>query len=135
MKAGYDHQATLYRAMIETGGLEYPDKARMGLAEDVAGFRDSGEIRSLYFLMNDKQVLTDSSGWLGGSFPGQPEMGTGISREALPLIEKRIGQVRSGKVELSIAIDEAEYEKKRGIKAKYVLESSPLIKMMMEKLY
>ncbi|MEI8355852.1 MAG: PD-(D/E)XK nuclease family protein, partial [Deltaproteobacteria bacterium] len=131
MKAGYDHQATLYRAMIETGGLEYPDKVRAGLVEDLAGFRDAGEICALYYLMNDKAVLTDSSGWLGGSFPGQPEMGAGISREALPLIEKRIGQVRRGMIELNSDSDEKEFMDNRGINPKYTLDISPIVRIFM----
>ena len=130
MKEGYDHQATLYGAMIATGGVEYPDKVRPGLVEELARFRDGGEIRSLYYLMNDQQVLTDSSGWLPSSFPGQPEMGDGISREAMPLIVMRIGQVRIGKVELNSDGNEKEFKYNYGITAaKYSVESSPLVKM------
>ncbi len=130
MKEGYDHQATLYGAMIATGGPEYPDKVRPGLVEELARFRDGGEIRSLYYLMNDQAVLTDSQGWLPGSFPGQPEMGGGISREAIPLVEKRIGQVRRGKIELNSAGDEKELKDDCGITAvKYAIESSPLVRL------
>ena len=135
MKEGYDHQATLYGAMIATGGVEYPDKVRPGLVEELARFRDGGEIRSLYYLMNDQQVLTDSSGWLPSSFPGQPEMGDGISREAMPLIVMRIGQVRIGKVELNSDGNEKEFKYNYGITAaKYSVESSPLVKMFSKSL-
>lgn len=129
MKAGYEHQSPLYGTMIRTGGPEYPDKVRPGLVEELARFCDQGEICSLYYLMNDQQVLTDSSGWLPGSFPGQPEMGDGISREAMPLIEKRVGEVRQGRVELNSEGDEKEFKEKRGINAKYALESSTLVKI------
>lgn len=132
MKAGYDHQASLYRTMIETGGLEYPEKTRPGLAGELAGHRASGEIRALYYLMNDQAVLTDSDGWLGGSFPGSPEMGAGISREALPLIEKRIGEARRGIVELNSETDGKEFKDERGL-GTYALEGSPLVKLFAKK--
>ncbi|NJC87412.1 MAG: hypothetical protein FIB02_02600, partial [Desulfuromonas sp.] len=82
MQEGYDHQATLYGTMIRTGGPEYPEKVSPKVVEILARYRDSGEIRSLYYLMNDQQVLTDSNGWFPADFPGQPEMGDGNSRAA-----------------------------------------------------
>lgn len=60
-------------------------------------------------------------------------MGDGISREAIPLLEKRLWQVRLGKVELNSDGDEKEFKDNCGITAvKYALESSPLVKMFVK---
>ena len=131
MKAGYDHQAELYRTMIRTGGLKEPDKAPAGLAEKLADIRDTGEIGTLYYLMNDQKALADTSGWLPGSMGNPEEMQANASANAMQLIRERFAQLRDGKIELNTPTDEKEFKDKRGISA-YALKGNPLVAMWMK---
>lgn len=130
MKAGYDHQAELYRTMIKTGGLKEPEKAPQGLAEKLAASRDTGEIGTLYYLMNDQKALADTTGWLPGNIANLEEMQTNASANAMQLIKDRFSQVRQGKIELNTPADEKEFKGKRGISA-YALKDNPLVVMWM----
>lgn len=130
MEAGYDHQAELYRTMIRTGGLEKPEKAPAGLAEKLAGIRDTGEIGTLYYLMNDQTALADSAGWLPVSIGNLEEMQNSTSGNAMKLIQERFAQLRRGCIELNTTTDEKEFKDKRGISA-YALKGSPLVGMWM----
>ena len=131
MKAGYDHQAELYRTMIKTGGLKEPEKAPQGLAEKLAASKDTGEIGTLYYLMNDQKALADTTGWLPGNIGNLEEMQTNASANAMQLIKDRFSQVRQGKIELNTPADAKEFKDKRGISA-YALKDNPLVVMWMK---
>jgi hypothetical protein len=62
-------------------------------------------------------------------------MNHGVFSEVMPLIEKRIGQVRRGIVELNSSGDENEYKDKRGINPKYTLDSSPMVRMFLKETF
>ncbi len=131
MKAGYDHQAQLYRTMIRTGGLKEPGKAPAGLADKLGHLRDNGEIGTLYYLLNDQTGLADTTGWLPGSTGNPEEMNTETSSNAMQLIKYRFTQVRNGWIELNTQVDEKEFKDKRGISA-YALKGNPLVAMWMK---
>lgn len=132
LKAGYDHQAELYRTMIRTGGLKEPDKAPAGLADKLVHFRDNGAIGTLYYLLNDQAALADTTGWLPDSIGNPEEMNTDASSNAMQLIKDRFVQVRHGRIELNTPNDEKEYKDKRGISA-YALKGNPLVAIWMKR--
>lgn len=132
MNKGYDHQTALYRIMIRTGGLKRPEKARAGLAAELAAYQDSGEIGAMYFLMNDQNVLTDTKGWLPEGIGGVQEMGEAIADASMSLIGTRFSELREGRIILNRPEDEDEFKKNRGI-TPYALDSSPLVRKFMKK--
>lgn len=132
MNRGYDHQTALYRMMIKTGGLKRPEKAPEGLPEKLAEYCNSGEIGAMYYLLNDRNVLTDTTNWLPKGIGGVQEMGDTISLAALELIRSRFVDLKAGKIELNHEEDEKEFKNKRGI-GLYALDSSPLVRMFMKK--
>jgi RecB family exonuclease len=131
MKAGYDHQAELYRTMIMTGGLKEPEKDPEGLVEKLANIRDTGEIGTLYYLMNDQTALADTSDWLPGSIGNLEEMQTNGSANAMQLIKERFIQLRHGRIELNTPADEKEFKDKRGI-SPYALHGDTLVGLWMK---
>lgn len=131
MKAGYDHQAELYRTMIKTGGLKEPDKAPEGLADKLKGAKGDGQIGTMYYLLNDQTALADTTGWLTRSIGNLEEMQGSASVNAMQLIRERFNQVRRGVVELNTAADEKEFKNKRGISA-YALKGNPLVAMWLK---
>ena len=54
MQKGYDSQASLYRAMLESGGPKDPKKAELA-----ARLRAAAETGVVYYLLNDQAVLSD----------------------------------------------------------------------------
>jgi len=131
MSRGYDHQAALYRTMIQTGGLKKPETAPNGLAEQLAAHRDTGEIGAMYFLMNDQNVLTDTRDWLPRGLGGVQEMGDAIADASMHLIRNRFTELREGRIILNHPEDEVEFKDNRGI-TPYALDSSPLVRMFMK---
>ncbi len=126
MKQGYDHQAELYRKMIKTGGLEYPDKAPEGLAEKLAFYKYAGEIGTLYYLMNDQTALTDTNGWISKSTGEEVDADTSVA--AMNLINDRIRELKRGRVDLQLMESEKVLKDKLGL-GTYALDSSPLVRM------
>jgi len=132
MNRGYDHQAALYRTMIQTGGLKRSGNVPLGLAEKLVAYRDSGEIGAMYFLMNDQNVLTDTKGWLPKGIGGAQEMGDAIAEASMNLIRSRFAELKDGRVILNQPGDEIEFKDNRGI-TPYALDSSPLLRIFMKK--
>ena len=118
--------------MIRTGGWKRPEKARAGLAAELAAYQDSGEIGAMYFLMNDQNVLTDTKGWLPEGIGGVQEMGEAIADASMSLIGTRFSELREGRIILNRPEDEDEFKKNRGI-TPYALDSSPLVRKFMKK--
>lgn len=121
MSKAFDLQAHLYRIMLETGPAA-------GVIDDPALLELLGpqpEIGVMYYLLNDRQALADSPGWLGAGLAGVQEMGTDVSKEAMVLLRKRLEAVRKGQVELNREGDEDYYDK-RGV-GFYVYGNHPLV--------
>jgi hypothetical protein len=129
MKQGYDHQAELYRTMIKTGGLEYPEKAEEGLEEKISFYKNAGEIGTLYYLMNDQTALTDTTDWISASTGEAVDADT--SAFAMKLINDRFSELKGGRVDLKLMESEKVLKDKLGL-GTYALDSSPLVRMFVK---
>jgi hypothetical protein len=121
MQKGFDSQASLYRAMIASGGPKDPRKA--ALAARLRGAQQTGVV---YYLLNDQVALSDTVLAGAAAVPGWRVVEGDIAGEALARIGQRIAEVRSGKLALNRAGDQEFFEKKAGL-TPYALEKSPLI--------
>jgi len=123
MQKGYDSQASLYRAMLQSGG---PKGATDGAL--VARIRAATQTGVVYYLMNDQVVLSDVALPGVSAIPGWRTVDSDIAAQALALIQQRIGEVRRGAVCLNRDSDARSWEKQTGIKP-YALDNSPLISL------
>jgi hypothetical protein len=121
MQKGFDSQATLYRAMLESGGPTHADRA--DLIARIAAARQVGVI---YYMLNDQVALSDTALPGSAAVPGWRTLGNDIAGEAMTRIQQRIGEVRAGELRLNRDGDGEYFEKQAGIKP-YALEVSPLI--------
>ncbi|ORJ55893.1 PD-(D/E)XK nuclease family protein [Geothermobacter hydrogeniphilus] len=128
MTAAYDSQASLYRLMLETGGVSSAKSPDAGEA-----VRQAKEVGVMYYLLNDQVVLADTDGWLDDALDEVEEMAGDISGEALKLIRQRLVEVRQGRVRLNRVDDEERFDKEAGIKL-YALDNSPLLRLFMHPL-
>jgi len=126
MLKGYDHQASLYRLMIETGGGGADADAVLKQAIDGAQ-----EIGVAYYMLNDQMALTDSSGWVSRQVTGVEELGEGIADNAMALIRSRIDQLKAGTVRLNHEDDPKRFKDDAAI-TMYALDVSPLIGLFMK---
>jgi hypothetical protein len=123
MQKGFDSQASLYRAMIASGGPKDPRKA--ALAARLRGAQQTGVV---YYLLNDQVALSDTVLAGAAAVPGWRVVEGDIAGEALTRIGQRIAEVRSGKLALNRAGDQEFFEKKAGL-TPYALQKSPLIEL------
>jgi ATP-dependent helicase/nuclease subunit B len=121
MQKGFDSQASLYRAMIATGGPKNPQRAELG-----ARLKAASATGVVYYLLNDQKVLSDAAFPETAAVPGWRTLGNDIAAEALALIGQRIEGIRAGRIRLNRAGDREFFEKKAGV-TPYALEVSPLI--------
>jgi len=112
MEKGYDIQASLYRMMISTS--EVPDEIR------------SQPVGVMYYLLNDQQLLSDTTLVAGRSLPGLHVLENDISAGAQALLEQRFAELAAGSVRLNFSDDMKVIERETGIKP-YALERSPLL--------
>ena len=124
MGKGYDSQASLYRLMLQTGGLPDADDSVKKALER------SREIGVLYFMLNDQIGLTDTDGWTDGTIPNIVELATDVSFEVLPLIEDRLGELAEGTIRLNTEADEKWFDRVAKI-TPYALDVSPLVRLFM----
>jgi hypothetical protein len=123
MQKGFDSQASLYRAMIETGGPKNAERAE--LARQLKAARGIGVV---YYLLNDQKVLSDAALDGAAAVPGWRTLDNDIAGEALTRIGERIAQVRAGIVRLNRSGERAFFERKAGL-TPYALDTSPLIEL------
>ncbi len=121
MQKGFDSQASLYRAMLASGGPK--GRNTTALAERLRGAADVGVV---YYLMNDQVALSDSKAAMGTSIPTWRTVGGDIAGQALALIEQRVAEARVGTLRLNRVSDREYFEKEAGI-TPYALDASPLI--------
>jgi len=121
MQKGYDSQASLYRAMLQTGAPGSGSHA--AFAEP---FRSGGSIGIVYFMTNDQTSLSDAPVVESGAIPGWEVVGNDVSRMAEELIGKRLEEVGEGRLYLNREGDREFFGKRAGIEP-YALDSSALI--------
>lgn len=120
MEAGYDLQASLYRAMLRDGQV-----ADAGGAELADAIKAGAEIGVLYYMMDDQKALCDTSEALPRTVTGIHEMGDGISANAEALVRERLKELRAGRISLNDENDEERF-RRRGVKT-YALENNTLV--------
>ena len=125
MQKGFDSQASLYRAMLESGGPKNPEN--VALAQRL---KAAGETGVVYFLLNDQVALSDIAPPESAGIPQWRALGDDIASEALALIRQHLEEVRAGRVVLNRVGDAEFFEKQAGIKP-YALEVSPLVTLFM----
>lgn len=121
MQKGFDSQATLYRAMLESGGPKHADRAEL-----IARIAAARQVGVVYYMLNDQVALSDTALPGSAAVPGWRTLGNDIAGEAMTRIQQRIGEVRAGELRLNRDGDGEFFEKQAGIKP-YALEVSPLI--------
>ncbi len=125
MEKGYDCQANLYRAMLESGGPKHDtgdDTDPMLLSR----IRSAAQTGIVYYMMNDQISLSDSVLLESGAVPGWQTLGNDVASQAMALIQQRLCEVSVGEVRLNRESDAEFFEKQAGIKP-YALKNSPLI--------
>lgn len=131
MELGYDSQASLYRAMLKTGGLKPP---RNGDAPDPNAERLAAEIKDakwigiVYYTMRDQTCLSDSDRETFESIPRWIGMQNHVAENASEVIQSRLHELRDGIVRLNFTDDRAYFLKRGGVPG-YALDVSPLISL------
>ena len=124
MQAGFDSQATLYRIMLESGD----ENAVEPLLADALSATD--DIGIVYYMLNDQTALADAALAGSASIPGWETLDAAVSAGAIALIERRLQQVRRGRIALNGSEDEAYFEKEASVRP-YALDVSPLVRYFM----
>ena len=131
MERGYDSQASLYRAMLETGGLkpprdgDDPDPNAEELAEEIKAAKWIGIV---YYTMRDHSCLSDSDRSTFASIPRWIGMQNRVAENASGIIQSRLEELRNGIVRLNFTGDGPYFYKHGGV-PDYALEVSPLISL------
>ena len=121
MEKGYDSQASLYRAMLESGGPK--DDANETLLSRVRKASGTGIV---YYMLNDQVSLVDSVLPESSAVPGWQLLENDVASQAMVLIQRRLAEARAGEARLNRDGDAEFFEKQAGIRP-YALKNSPLI--------
>ena len=121
MEKGYDSQANLYRAMLESGGPKDDTDETL-----LSRIRSAARTGIVYYMLNDQVSLSDSVLLESGAVPGWQTLENDVASRAMALIQRRLGEVSAGEARLNREGDAEFFEKQVGIKP-YALENSPLI--------
>jgi len=131
MEKGYDHQASLYRLLLEERRRRPPrrsDEERDADARLDKALADATETGVMYFNMNDGVVLADTA---AGGLAGVSEarvVPDDVARGAMQLIAERLGEVRAGVIRLNREGDKERFEKLRI--GTYVLDDHALVGLL-----
>ena len=128
MELGYECQASLYRAMAQTGGLKsWTGEASVDKSL-AARLRAADWIGIAYYTMRDQVCLSDSPIAGHEGIRGWHAVDEDVTRQASAIIRERLEELRSGAVRLNLATDGEYFEKECGIHP-FALEASPLIEL------
>jgi hypothetical protein len=117
MRSRFDLQAHLYRMMIQTGGLPVLETTPT-------------DIGVVYYLLNDLTALSDTTISANGTTPGLEIIDTDISSQAMKHLDRRLDEIRAGRVRLNTTEDESWWDKNASIPI-YALDNSPLLRLFM----
>ena len=123
MQKGFDSQASLYRAMLASGGPKNPAKTELAKR-----LKAAAEVGVVYYLLNDQAALADGSPPGAAGIAGWQALGGDIASEALARIGQHLAEVRAGRVVLNRESDAEFFEKQAGLKP-YALDVSPLVRL------
>jgi ATP-dependent helicase/DNAse subunit B len=124
MEKGFDHQATLYCKMLDSGTVsdKTPNKVKKYL-------QSSPKTGALYYTLRDQVILGDEQ---TKSLIDVENTGTNISVNGLNKIRQQMKHLREGVVTLNTENDSVTFAKETSI-TPYALEDSPLISLFMKK--
>ena len=129
MELGYECQASLYRAMAQTGGLKSWERSRTDAEQKLAERLRAAEwIGIAYYTMRDRVCLADSSLPGYGTIRGWDAVEEDVSYKASALIIDLLEELRRGYVRLNSERDRERLEKECGIPP-FALDASPLIEL------
>lgn len=123
MERGYDSQANLYRAMLETGGPKKADNSPLN-----EKLRNRKGIGVVYYMINDQVALSDTRPMNSGAIPGWKYLEGDLTSQAMDLIRVRLRDLSEGKVCLNRQDDRAFFENTAKL-TPYALDRSPLISL------
>ena len=123
MEAGYDSQIELYRQMLEKGDRQ----AGPDLEKRLAGAKKFG---ALYYMLKDTIVLANNTVMPSEPIPQWQAVDGDVSSAAMRLIDKRLRDLRAGRVPLNRVGDAKFFQQKAGL-TPYALDGSPLIDLFM----
>ncbi len=121
MHKGYDSQASLYRAMLRSGGPKNSENELL-----VARIRTAAWTGIVYYMLNDQVSLSDAMLPESITIPGWQALENDVAGRAMALIQRRLAETRAGDLRLNRDGDAEFFEKRAGVKP-YALENSPLI--------
>ncbi len=121
MEKGYDSQASLYRMMLKSGKLESEGDAIL-----VTNVRKAVHTGILYYVLKDQVSLSNLVIPESNTVPGWQTLKNDVASEAMERIQKRLEEVKAGKVCRNQDGDAKFFEKQAGINP-YVLKNNPLI--------
>jgi len=124
MEKGFDHQATLYCKMLDSGTVS--DKTPKKVKEYLQQTPKTG---ALYYTLRDRVILGDEQ---TKSLVDVENTGANISINGLNKIRQRMKHLREGLVTLNTENDSVTFKKETSI-TPYALEDSPLVSLFMKK--
>ena len=89
MQKGFDSQASLYRAMLASGGPKNPEKTELA-----ARLKAAAETGVVYYLLNDQVALSDVAPPGAEGIAGWQALGGDIASEALARIGQHLAEVQ-----------------------------------------
>jgi RecB family exonuclease len=127
MQKGFDLQASLYRAMLETGGPVDEQHASLQASTESAP-----RIAVLYYTLNDQTALSDGPKLQIAGLDRFESFGDAVSERALAMLSENVADVAKGHVRLNGEDDAKNFDKEFGVKF-YALESSPLLQIFLHR--
>lgn len=127
MEKGFEIQGSLYRTMLNTGGVTNAKNDLLSTA-----LEKNPEIGIAYYTLNDQAILADSEDWLSKDLPGITEYQSDVSGGAMELVSVRIQEIQNGIVRVNSIDDEEYFEENAGIPLKYSIGISPLVRLFMQ---
>ncbi|MCP5058571.1 MAG: PD-(D/E)XK nuclease family protein [bacterium] len=127
MESAFDLQASLYRAMLETGG---PEGAEHPSLREAA--KRAPRIDVLYYTLNDQTALSDGPSRQGTGLAQFETFGNDVSKGALDRLKEQVAKVARGRVCLNHEEDDKTFQKNWGIKI-YALEDNPLLRIFLHR--
>ncbi len=131
MEKGFESQISLYREMVQTGGLKPPrdgGPAPHRYEALAAKLRAARWVGIAYFTMRDQVCLSTSQLPATKRVSGWHAVDGDVAENALQIIRARLDEVRSGIVRLNLVTDRIEFPKICGIMP-FAMDRSPLIDM------
>ena len=127
MASGQDTQASIYRALVRSGGPKpgRDGRPRPGEQELRDRLRRANQVGIAYFMMKDRLCLADQAPLPSASIKGWHSISGDVGRFAAEWIAQRLADARKGIVPMNVETDRESFGK-TGIPT-YALDASPLV--------